>query len=470
MADPEKTLTSADYLVPPIQGTMGAVASFDHIFRNPDSAYQFERAEQRRMRMDLDIAIPLEQRMLTSSLLDWDIEPDDAEDSAQVAKAAAIRKAIGKIERFEQFRRNLQLAVFYGHSANQLIWKEYAKPIVGADDDDTAEASIRFVPSKWVPIHPDSVNFSTTGDPVVKVRATYDNPLLGEIVHTENARAIKPNEVGRMMLVVNVMNLEAGDFELPMEAGTVFSGRTLRSILFESWYLKQSVLKMAVRFTERLAWGTIIGEYRQGNAPEKQQMIDIIQNMMNDVAIALPRVGDDSEAPPNIRILEAGGTGWESFDKLVNGYFGDRFQKMILGQTLTTTTGGTGLGSGVAEAHESTFARIIRMDAASLDSSLTCDLIHAIERVNWPKDDPCCRFVSLVDRMEDEKFMQQIGEAVGLGLTVRADDVRKRLQLRKPQPEEETLGGRVDSDIPLDLFSGLDPDRSRLNGTANGTA
>ena len=442
------------YFIPPVNTAVGTVKSFDEVLLNSDRVVREHKIDQRSMLDDLDILMPLEIRINATAMLDWDVRPEDPEDPQQVAKAAACRKAMERVWRFEQFRRNLGQSVFFGHAANQLVWKRSATPIIGESEDGAAVAQIRYHPARWLPLHPDSVLFDANGTPVVRVRATTKDSPFGTRVSTPEGAGLRPTELGRKMLVVAAMNIEAGDFELPQQLATMFAGKSLRDRMFQAWYIKQQVLKSAVWFTQRLAWGTTIGRYREGSLKERDMVIAAIKNLSDRTATVMPASGDPNETVPGIEHFEPTGTGWQAYRELVVEYYVKRIQQMILGQTLTTGSESVGLGSNTSETHERTFARIVRMDAMAIDSAITEDVVHAIESVNWPGEEPVCRFHSLVERMDEPKFLEQIGKLVELGLPVAADDVRDRLHLRKPDPEDEQIGGRVETGFGVDLFGG----------------
>lgn len=460
--EPGKPVTEGRQVFSVEAMTMGLYASASRILQNPDLAYRIQRTYQRQMRNDPCIDSNLEARMLAVRSLGWTIEPEDPEDPIQRARAAALDKAIRRIPRFNQALRWMLMSVWYGHSAVNFAYQRLARPVTtpvlekpdDPDSEPTGEEQVVIAPTKWLPLHPDSVEFRTDGAVAVKVNQTrLSDPSQYEIVQSPTSGpSVLLNPAQRAATVVTISAAEAPDWFDQFETALPYSGRGLRSALIQYWMVKQATLQAAVRFTERLSGGLSVGKYPSGNDEARDAMRQVLNNLLVDANILMPVPGGMDEHQWGVEFPGPdGASGWETFDRML-GRMEGAIKERIIGQELTSGTASTGMGSGVAEAHERTFARIVKDDALSLSDDLSDQLVATMVMANWPDETARYRFAVQVDDENLDELMKFAEAYTRMGGTLDADELRRRAGLRAPRAGGEVLGGPE----PLDPLGGLD--------------
>lgn len=404
------------------------------VLLNSDVAYRQDRVFQRMMRHDPDVMSPLTQRQVAVALLDWDVVPDDRSDQVQVDRAAAIKRCIRlKFRRWHEFIRQLQEAVFYGPSAANLTWERVS-------------GDIKFAPTRWLPLHPDSLAFTEKGELGLYVGLGWK----GDTVVGEWGRVhvLTPEERGTVVL--HTFMLQGADFQEPLKARYFFSGRGLRDTLYYTWVVKRTVEQLWVTYAERYAMGNRIGRYPIGNDEAKDQMEAALANLAGDVSVLIP---DDGETRNSygIDVFAPSEGRARVFADLILLYLAGQMKEMIVGQTATTEATSTGLGSDVGTRHAETFGRIIKYDACCLADTLTHELIKPIYEVNFGEDDGCCpRFEFNLEDVDSEKFIAGVKAFIDMGGTVPERQIRSRLGIDEPIDGEATLGQHS-----MDLEAGM---------------
>lgn len=428
-------------LVSPIEAVQSRITFLGNALRNSDVAYREDRFYQRMMRSDPDVESALNIRTLAVALQDFDIQPDEDTPDAR-AEAAAIKQAIEQLRRLSQFRKNLCLACWYGHGAANVQYKAVEKPVIGIDEKTGATKAANVVPATWIPLHPDSLVWSDDGTYGIKLNMTSDqwNDLPDDRrMGSESGMAMRLSPEQRAATIINVVGIEAPEFESSAEAAARFAGYGLRARVWAFWVLKQSVLQAATLYAEKLGRPMIVGRYPSGNPVAQQAINDCLTNLFTDGAATMP-TSDTGVGDFSIEAIEVQGTGYQVLDTLTNR-FSDSITKSIIGQTLTTGTAPTGLGSGVAEEHGDVFQSIVKMDASSLDDTLTHDFVRTIQKLNWPDSPYRHRYVTLMDKRNPKEFMEAVEKAVSLGCQVSEKGVMDELGLPKPEEGETPLGG-----------------------------
>jgi len=437
-------------LYSPVEAVQSRIVYLGNALRNADRAYREDRIYQLMMRSDPDIESALNIRILAVSLQDFDIQSDEDTPDAR-AEAAAIKEAIGQLRRVTQFKRNLCLACWYGHAAANVQYKAVEKPVIGIDEKTGMTKAAKIVPSTWIPIHPDSLVWSEDGTYGVKLNMASD--LWKKLpqdrqMGSESGMAMRLTPEQRAATIINVYGIEAPDFQESADAGVRFSGYGLRRMIWPFWVLKQSVMQAATLYAEKLGRPMIVGRYPSGNATAQEAINNCLTNLFTDGAATMPSLGTGA-GDYSIEAIEVQGTGYQVLESLT-ARFSDAITKLLIGQTLTTGTASTGLGSGVAEEHGDVFQSITKMDAASLDDTMTHDFVRTIQKLNWPDSPYRHRYVTLMDKRDSKEYLETVEKAVALGCEVSPKGVMKEVGLPKPEDGEPPLGGGMGTAMGMD--------------------
>lgn len=166
---------------------------------------------------------------------------------------------------------------------------------------------------------------------------------------------------------------------------------------------------------------------------DKAALWRAVSSIAGDCAAIVP-------AGMDIRFVEAkaGNNAVELYLKRVE-YLDRMISKIVLGQT--STTDAISGGHAVAQEHRLVQEDIERADAKLLSATLTKQLGETMIAFNFgPQKKYPKVMIGRPDELSIEKFIDGVEKMVKAGLTVRAEEVRSRLGVTKPKPDDEILG------------------------------
>ena len=429
-----------------VQRTFFRTASL--MLRNSSLAYRLDPNYSAMMRADADIEGVLRSLLVTLAGLEWAVVPTDDENPRLVKLAERVSAIIDAIPRRSDLFRALHEAVWYGCSAANLVYDR--DPILG----------VRI--KEWFPFASDSLAFDQYGNLAMRVGSAYINePSVTDLGFDSLVHLFDENE--RRAIVLHRVFTTAPSFIDPNTSEAVYRGVGARDVCWYIWLLKQEVLQNAAAYIERYALGIRVGYYPAGNDAAKSEMLTILQNLVNDNSVVLPRIGPN-ESMYDIDIKDANAGRAQIFMELVN-WLSSKLKEAILGQSLSSEAGGTGMGSGVADLHADTLSRVIRYHADALAESVNSDLVRVIATMLGASEEEArgIRFEFAPERPNAKERMEAIQAFVQLGGRVSEREVRDLLGLSEPEDGEAILSSgqtAAPSDNPLAalLGKGNEPD------------
>jgi len=422
-----------------VQRTFFRTASL--MLRNSSLAYRIDPNYQAMMRADADIEGVLRSLLVTLGGLEWNVLADDENDARLVNLAQRIADITKAIPRRSDLFRSLHEAVWYGCSASNLVYER--DPILG----------VRV--KEWIPIASDTLAFDQYGNVAMRVGSAYINePSVTDLGFDSLVHLFDDNE--RRAIVLHRVFTTAPNFIDPNTSEAVYRGVGARDVCWYIWLLKQEVLQNAAAYAERYALGIRVGYYPAGNDAAKSEMLTVLQNLVNDNSVVLPRIGPN-ESMYDIDIKDANAGRAAIFMDMVNWLSG-KLKEAILGQSLTSEAGSTGLGSGVADLHADTLSRVIRYHADALAESLTTDYVRVLAIMLGASEQEArkLRFVFAPERPDPKDRLEAIEKFVAMGGRVSEREVRDLLGLSEPEDGEAVLGTQSASapDNPLAALLG----------------
>jgi phage gp29-like protein len=173
-------------------------------------------------------------------------------------------------------------------------------------------------------------------------------------------------------------------------------------------------------------------------------MENVLANLTNDNSVLLPQSGTERIYDIDIKEPNAGRA--QVFMELID-WFSAKLKEAILGQSLSSEAGSTGLGSGVANLHADTLSRIIRYHADALADSLTQDFVRVVARMLGADEELAqrIRFVFAPERPDPKERLEAIEKFVAMGGTVSEREVRDLLGLSQPAEGDAVLGAQPDT-------------------------
>lgn len=409
---------------------VGRWSSPSNAYLNPDVAYQENKTLQRAMLLDPVIMEPLRSRQLSVALTDWSVKPDDEENADQKAICKRLEKQIRRCPKFVRLKMALLEAIWFGRYAVEMNWyygwnAATNKPEMRVKD--------------WIPVQGDKLTINQkTKQLGVYVRPT-EQPGLATSYGNEARIHWLEKQEERACFLFHQHEILDGDFFDPRSAGSVM-GLGLRHRVWWPWFFKQSAQAWVMDFMQRVGTGTNIWYYDQDNPESFEKVKDAAEAQSSTTNIIFPRGSQQVGRGAGYERIEASTGGAQFLQSLLEDYFGGQIKLMIAGQTLSSETGSTGMGSGVANAHESTKSQYQIFDAANLDETLTTDLL--LPMINYPEpwsQDWTPQYTSSVAEPDPEKLMQAARQYFDMGGEIADDELRETASLRKPRADEKVL-------------------------------
>ena len=436
-APQERGITGPLALPVEVQRTFFRTASL--MLRNSSLAYRLDPNYQAMMRADADIEGVLRSLLVTLAGLEWDVIAADEENPRLVALAERISEIVTAIPRRSDLFRALHEAVWYGCTATNLVYER--DPVLG----------VRV--KEWMPFASDTLAFDQYGNLAMRVGSAYINePSVTDLGFDSLVHLFDENE--RRAVILHRVFTTAPNFIDPNTSESIYRGVGARDVCWYIWLLKQEILQNAAAYAERYALGIRVGYYPAGNDAAKSEMLTVLQNLVNDNSVVLPRISP-TESMYDIDIKDANAGRAQIFMDLVEWLSG-KLKEAILGQNLTSESGSTGLGSGVAQLHADTLARVIRYHADSLAESMTTDFVRVVATMLGATEEEArgLRFVFAPEKADPKAQLEAVREFVNLGGRVSEREVREMLGLTEPQDGEAVLGGNKGTDNPLAALLG----------------
>lgn len=425
-------------LATPVEVQRSFFTTADKLLRNASLAYRLNPQYQMMMRADADIEGVLRSLQVTLASLEWAVVSDDEENPRLVELADRISRIFDSMPRRSDFVRSMHEAVWYGNSACNIVYRK----------DERMGVAVK----EWYPFHPDTLAYDQRGNLAMRVGADYSAHGPSEQNIGFDSRVHIFTEDERKAVVLHRVFVAAPDFNDPNSSESIYRGVGARDVCWFMWLAKQEILQDAITYAERYAMGIRVGYYPLGQDAGRSMMENVLANLTNDNSVLLPQSGTEKVYDIDIKEPNAGRA--QVFMELVN-WFSSKIKEAILGQSLSSEAGSTGLGSGVASLHADTLSRIIRYHADALADSLTTDFVRVIAQMLGASEDEVCalRFQFAPERPDPKERLEAIEKFVAMGGKVSEAEVRDLLGLSQPKEDEAVLGSSGVTN-PIDAILG----------------
>lgn len=349
----------------------------------------FEEIEER----DGHIQAVLSQRKLAVLNYDWDVEPADPDDKKSVEIAEFAHEALERFAGLEDAKLDLLDAVGKGYSVCEVDWTVA---------DGVGIRAIRHVhPKKFVIGDDGDFRLLTETEQSAGIRLAPNK----FIVHAYHGRSGYPERAG-VLRPVTWMYL-------------------FKRFGFRDWLIFAEAYGMPLR----------IGIFEATTTAENRQVLES----------ACAQIGSDAWAvissDTKIEFKEAQRTSTAALFREIIEVCNTEISKAILGQTLTTEVGGKG-SYAASKTHQEVREDLIRADAQSLDATITRDLITPLVRFQFGPDAPIPSHKTEIKEPEDLSAEADRFQKITTFLPVGVEFLYEKFGIPKPEPGEETVGGR----------------------------
>lgn len=441
-------------MVPPVQQFAGINIAGKNFFRNPDEAYQVSPENSYRMWYDLDIAEPLQARILACAQLPWYIEPEEKKDKLQVERASEVQRIIEETPGFLKLKVALLHAIWFGKYAiqNEYEWafrkgRKYLRV------------------KRWSPVHGDSIYFKFDSQKV-GVLCTLGGGIPGTVSLTTEPTDIGPAHVlsdhEREAFIIHTHLHLSNDWHKLLKAGQV-KGIGLRDSVYWTWWNKNESMGLLQEYMERVGLGMTIYRY-EASSPESLAAVQkLAENQTSNMQIFWPRTQDKSFGGADIERIEPSSVGMTNFMEVINEYRAE-LKRMIVGQDLTSESNATGLGSNLADVHQNTFMRLVSLDATNLEETFTTEFVNIIHKYSFPEDDFKLKFKIAVEKPDPKEYIEAAKSFIEMGGSIIEDEVRDVLGFTRPDTDDVVLskaqmeGQGMPGEMPTDELPGELPE------------
>lgn len=440
LRNPEKdNLELARVPVPHVATFQGFANTLARTYFPTDEAIRQAWENSRYMRNDLSVMECVEMRRRSVALLEWRVVPDDPNSSEQNAAARLVEKIIRRTPRFLQFRENLLYALWYGKYGVQMQWGE-----------TNIEGSPYYYVYNWVPVNGDKIVYKVLyGTPYEKetigIRIGYGSNYVekeeqNQILPTDRGNAYFLTDEQRDRFIVHRHLIEDGDYDDPYSGGSIF-GVGIRSRIYWTWYLMKETLAWLMEYIERSATGFEIWYYPAGNEQARDAIKQAAENRQGHSGniVLVPQMEGQMGPSYQMQRIEPSMAGADTCMQIVKEFFQHQIKRYILGQTLTTESAGTGLGSNLASIHLETYLQIIKYDALNLEETLT-ELVEKVRKFNFPQlNEGCLRFHIETDEIDHQDKLNSIRTLYDMGAPISRDQAFSAAGMTAPKENEAVL-------------------------------
>lgn len=211
-------------------------------------------------------------------------------------------------------------------------------------------------------------------------------------------------------------------------------------------------------FVDRYGYPIRLGKYdKRATDEDIETLKSAIAHIGEDVGAVIPE-------SMQVDIIEAKMTGSTALYEKMADWMDRQVSKLVLGQTMTADAGSS---RSQAEVHDDVRQDILEADARQLEKTLNRDLVKPFIDLNYgPQERYPALMIPTPDTTDISAWVENIGKLVPLGLRVKADEVRGKLGLSRPEDGDEVLegpSGAGGSGMPAGERNTLERDALELN-------
>lgn len=375
------------------------------------------------MRNDIVIRDALTTRYRPVCQLEYQLEPQDKADRMQVAWAAKLTNILKDIPYFQQFKRNLLEAIFFGKYGVQPLFKW-----------DYELGYKRMVVKRWYPVHGDKIVFKWDGTPGILINAAFCSQVSHEYTERGPAHFLTPAEEDSF--IWHEFEMEDASYLKPEYAGTIH-GSGYRGRIYWYWWLRQNVQRFMMNFLKKAGNGYLLVAYPSGNVAAKTAAQQSIEGQDGNNVVYVPvnhQAGEKlAEVVTHVPVSM---TGAQMQWTVITG-LNELLRMSIVGETLTSRAENTGLGSNLGEQHGITSDERVKYDAQDLETPMQ-KLVKLLNKKNCPLN-PCPRYTHLCDKRNPEEVINAVNSALDVGMPVPMSWFQDQLGIPKPIDNEPIL-------------------------------
>lgn len=407
-----------------------------------DEALRDSQVNSDAMRNDLVIRDALSSRYRSVCMLEWQITAKNKADKSQTFYSNKLTDIIKGIPYFQQLQRNLLEATFFGKYGVQPLCKW-----------DYSEGYRRMIIKSWYPVHGDKIVFKWDGTPGILVNGMYRSPTTE---YTERGPAHFLTPAQEEVFLWHEFEQEDSTYFQPEFAGSVH-GSGLRGRIYWYWWLRQNAQKFMMNFLKKAGNGFLLVAYPSGNVAAKRAAQQAVEGQEGNNVIYVPvniQAGEKLDQVVTHVPVSMGGA--EMQWTIVTG-INEMIRAAVMGESLTTRGGNTGLGSNLGEQHGMTADERTKYDATDLETPMN-KMVRFLNKKNCPLN-PCPRFEFVADKRNPGEVVEAANFVLDAGGSIPQSWAFEQLGipeaigneplLARVQPMQATAVGNTPASTPM---------------------
>lgn len=371
----------------------------------------------------------------------WHLETDDERNSQHKAVKDGVTACLNLTPRLQTMLRYLSKAVYIGRYGAQL---DYEWQIIDVPDPQNPRQRIPTrAPAVLMhnPMHGDKILHHHDRTPYVKVMSSRaDDIPNAQITLAPKSKGVDLVGSLRAKFILHQHEVVDAPFNKP-ERGEGIFGVGIRSMVYWASWLRKELMASILEYCERMGLGLRIWYYDPANPASKTAVENAAKLETNKTNLLVPRtvnhMGKSAEA---VEFVETGSNGAMFLREIMNDFKAD-IELLVIGQTLSSGTEGSGLGgTGVAGMHADTKHKIISLDANNLAETLTMDWVKPVLGWMYPRFRGMpLRWVFETSSPNQAEQIDGVVKLYNIGVDFVTNEVRALTGMSDPQEGDQTI-------------------------------
>jgi hypothetical protein len=433
-------------LVPHIYTSSGYVGSSARAYPIEDECTRSSPENSERMRTEPAIRECIEARQRAVAGLKWHLQPEDEKNPREKKLCDEMTKILKRTPWFFDMRMWLMEAIWLGKAA---VFNNYCSKKVGDN---------RYICVKsWEPRHGDKLVFRyddgtpdyQKGQMGIRIHATWavSNRVaapagLGKKIEATQYGLVRWfDDDERRTITLHKHMTEDSPYNDPRSLGRI-TGVGIRDRIYHCWLAMTYIEQDLLTFISRAALGVRMWRYPSGNPEWKKRVEEAAKNAMQNgyADILFPVEPNEFAAMYGCEQLEPGLGGAQFLSNLIQEFYLRRIKRYILGQTSSSESAASGLGSGISELHMATLADLVQADAIKLSETITTDFLHPLIEMNFPDmAGSWLTFNLSTEHADAQRQLQMLQAAWSMGVDLCTEDLYSIMGTKKPTSMDQII-------------------------------
>jgi phage gp29-like protein len=440
----------SSFAMPPVLSNASILNSALQVYSavRRDDAIRFSRTDALAMERDTFLQAIMLERYEATALLTGHVEPEDPKDPRQLADARRTQKILERTPNFQRLKMQLLYGIWFGRAGTQIVVKHRkGEQIDGRPFRRVVAHS---------PVRGDKIEFAfqwdreqadrtdghwlEEGTPLIFMNASYEKDLeaKGAWIHRSDlyrALVLTPGYWRERFIIHKHLCKDWDPFEDPEKQGVIHGFGVRDQIFWLDWIRKEWLANVS-DFIDQVGKGCLFYPYDASNPQARDAAMAAAKAQSRNTVIIWPVwPGQPPVMPQPMNIPMAGS---ETLLKLMEHVEG-HIERYIIGQTGSSRSETSGLGTHSGEAMQDTKYRRVRWDAQNLDETITEDLLGPLHRANTPNAGYKLFYHSDVDKPNAAQMLEAGKLLHDMDVPVKSQEMRTYAGFSEPDQDDETI-------------------------------